>query len=72
MALSMGLYVIGWQHGNIRGQRKEAERIEALRASGFLRQRREEVEGKEGRLPSSGDEGEEAPLEGESGEEVRV
>lgn len=44
MVVCMGLYLVGWQHGNIRGQRKEAERIEALRAGGFLRQRAEEVE----------------------------
>ena len=47
MAVSLGLYLVGWQHGNIRGQRKEAERIEALRASGFLRQREEETRGEE-------------------------
>lgn len=51
----MGLYLIGWQHGNIRGQRKEAERIEALRASGFLQQRQEEVEGVEKRSVSGQD-----------------
>lgn len=44
MALAMGLYLVGWQHANIHGQRKEAERIEALRAGGFLKQRQEETE----------------------------
>ena len=36
MALSMGAYVVAWQAGNKRGQRKEQERIEQLRASGYL------------------------------------
>lgn len=62
MALSLGLYLVGWQHGNIRGQRKEAERIEALRASGFLRQRELETRGEQdGEKRSSADEEEERP-----------
>ena len=38
MALSKGAYIIAWQYGNKRGQRKEAKRIEALRASGWLKE----------------------------------
>ena len=45
MALSMGLYLVGWQHATISGQRKEAARVEALRAGGFLQLRQEETEG---------------------------
>ena len=41
MALSMGLYVVVWKAGNKRGARKEQERIEALRASGFLKEKQE-------------------------------
>lgn len=32
----MGLYVVAWRIGNKRGTRKEQERVEALRASGFF------------------------------------
>jgi hypothetical protein len=39
MALSMGLYIIAWRYGNKRGMRKEQERVEALRASGWLREK---------------------------------
>lgn len=76
MALSLGLYLVGWQHGNIRGQRKEAERIEPLRSSGFLRQREEETRGeREGEKRSSaGQEGEEQDEQEERhrGEEVPI
>ena len=41
MALSMGLYVVVWKAGNKRGARKEQERVEALRASGFLKEKQE-------------------------------
>lgn len=41
MALSMGAYVLAWQYGNKRGQRKEAERIEALKASGWLKEKQD-------------------------------
>lgn len=76
MALSLGLYLVGWQHGNIRGQRKEAERIEALRASGFLRQREEETRGeREGEKRSSAGQEEDEQDEQEErrrGEEVAI
>lgn len=41
MALGMGLYVVAWQYGNKRGVRKEQERVEALRASGFLKEKQD-------------------------------
>ena len=41
MAVCMGIYVVAWQQGNKRGQRKEQERIESLRASGFLKEKQE-------------------------------
>lgn len=41
MALSMGVYVLAWQAGNKRGQRKERERIEQLRASGYLKDKQD-------------------------------
>ena len=41
MALSMAAYVVVWRLGNKRGQRKEAERIEMLRASGYLNEKSE-------------------------------
>ena len=41
MALSMGLYVVAWQYGNKRGARKDQERIEALQASGFLKEKQD-------------------------------
>lgn len=44
MLLSMLAYVIGWQFANKAGQRKEAERIEALKASGWLKEKQEPVE----------------------------
>lgn len=40
MILSMALYGIAWNMGNKRSARKEAERIEALRASGWLDEKR--------------------------------
>jgi len=39
MLLCMIAYGFIWQIGNKRSQRKEAERIEALRASGLLREK---------------------------------
>ena len=47
MAISMGAYVVAWQYGNKRGQRKEAERVEALRASGWLNEKQGESESDE-------------------------
>ena len=47
MALSMAAYVVAWQYGNKRGQRKEQERIEALRQSGYLKEKQEESEEKQ-------------------------
>ncbi len=47
MALSMSLYVGVWKAGNKRGARKERERIEALRASGFLPEKQNGEEGGE-------------------------
>ncbi|GAB7345670.1 hypothetical protein MBLNU457_3954t1 [Dothideomycetes sp. NU457] len=41
MLVSMGLYAIAWQLGNKRSARKEAERIEALKASGWLKEKME-------------------------------
>ena len=41
MALTMASYVFAWRIGNKRGQRKEAERIEALRASGWLKEKQD-------------------------------
>jgi hypothetical protein len=41
MAVSMGLYVIAWQYGNKRGQRKEQERVQALRESGWLKEKQD-------------------------------
>ncbi|KAK8220024.1 hypothetical protein M8818_000440 [Zalaria obscura] len=39
MALAMTLYGIAWNIGNKRSARKEAERIEALKASGWLKEK---------------------------------
>ncbi|PNS19206.1 hypothetical protein CAC42_2383 [Sphaceloma murrayae] len=39
MVLSMILYGVAWQMGNKRSARKEAERIDALRASGWLKEK---------------------------------
>jgi hypothetical protein len=39
MVLSMSLYVVVWKAGNKRGAQKEQERIESLRASGFLKEK---------------------------------
>ena len=39
MAISMALYGLAWQMGNKRSSRKERERIEALRASGWLKEK---------------------------------
>lgn len=44
MALCMTAYVIAWQFANKRGQRKEAERIENLKASGWLKEKQEPEE----------------------------
>ena len=44
MALSMAGYVVAWQYGNKVGQRREAERIEALKASGWLKEKQEPTE----------------------------
>ena len=44
MAVSMGAYVVAWQMGNKRGQRKEQERIEQLRASGYLKDKQKDLE----------------------------
>ena len=41
MILSMVLYGVAWQIGNKRSARKEAERVEALRASGWLKEKEE-------------------------------
>ncbi|GAB7347203.1 hypothetical protein MBLNU459_g3310t1 [Dothideomycetes sp. NU459] len=46
MALSMALYGVAWNIGNKRSARKEAERIENLKASGWLKEK----------LPPSGEE----------------
>jgi hypothetical protein len=46
MAISMGVYVVAWQAGNKRGRRKEQERVEQLRASGYLREKQELVDEK--------------------------
>lgn len=70
MGLSLGLYLVGWQHGNIRGQRKEGERIQALRASGFLRQRQEEME--EERAPKKEEKSRTEESNEDIGEEVRM
>ena len=67
MIVAMALYLLFWEHGNVRGQRKEAERIEALRASGWLRERQEETE-KEGKEKR----GEGRRAESEKGEEVEM
>ncbi|KAF2806532.1 uncharacterized protein BDZ99DRAFT_466102 [Mytilinidion resinicola] len=39
MLLCMVAYGFAWNHGNRISQRKEAERIDALRASGLLREK---------------------------------
>lgn len=39
MAISMALYGIAWQINNKRNTRKEVERVEALRASGWLKEK---------------------------------
>lgn len=47
MLISMALYGVAWQIGNKRSTRIEIERVEALRASGWLDEKRmggEEVE----------------------------
>lgn len=44
MALSMACYVIAWQYGNRVGQKREAERIDALKASGWLKEKQEPAE----------------------------
>ncbi|KAK4984582.1 hypothetical protein LTR66_008452 [Elasticomyces elasticus] len=44
MALAMVAYGIAWQIGNRRSAREESERVEALRASGFLGEKREGAE----------------------------
>lgn len=44
MALSMLAYTIAWRWANKRGQRREAERIESLRASGWLKEKQEEAD----------------------------
>ena len=41
MALCMTAYSFAWQRGNKLGQRREAERVEALRASGWLHEKQE-------------------------------
>lgn len=41
MAVCMGAYVVAWTYGNKRGQRKEAERIEQLKASGWLKEKQD-------------------------------
>ena len=41
MAVSMGLYVVAWQYGNKRGQRREQERVQALRESGWLQEKQD-------------------------------
>lgn len=44
MALSMLVYSFAWRYGNKVGQRREAERIEALKASGWLKEKQEPEE----------------------------
>ena len=44
MLLVMIGYVFAWQAGQKRGRRKERERIEALRASGWLNEKQQETE----------------------------
>lgn len=39
MLVSTALYVVAWQRGNRRSARKEAERIEALKVSGWLKEK---------------------------------
>ena len=46
MIVSMGIYIVGWQYANKKGQKKEAERIEALRATGWLKEKQDEVDEK--------------------------
>ena len=43
----MGLYIVVWHFGNKRGHRKEQERVQALRESGWLKEKQdaEEVDG---------------------------
>ena len=49
MAVSMAAYVVVWRIGNKRGQRKEAERIETLRQSGYLNEKSESEDEKPGK-----------------------
>ena len=39
MLLVMGAYIAVWQYGNKVGRRKEAERIEHLKAEGWLKEK---------------------------------
>ncbi|GAM88965.1 hypothetical protein ANO11243_069990 [Dothideomycetidae sp. 11243] len=41
MAVSMVLYGVAWNMGNKRSRQKEIERVEALRASGWLKEKEE-------------------------------
>lgn len=41
MLISMIIYAFAWKHGNKVGARREAERIEALRASGWLKEKQD-------------------------------
>lgn len=41
MALTLAIYVVGWQYGNRVGVRRERERIENLRASGWLKEKQD-------------------------------
>ncbi|KAF2156698.1 hypothetical protein K461DRAFT_272772 [Myriangium duriaei CBS 260.36] len=47
MILSMALYGVAWNIGNKRSAQKEIERIEALRASGWLKEKEERNGGNE-------------------------
>ena len=51
MAVVMLVYVVAWQYGNRAGQRREAERIEALRASGWLTEKQETGKARHEELP---------------------
>ncbi|KAK5133302.1 hypothetical protein LTR08_007827 [Meristemomyces frigidus] len=44
MALCMIAYSFAWRHGNKVGQKREAERIEAVKASGWLNEKQESDE----------------------------
>lgn len=39
MALSLLIYVLVWQHGNRTDRKREIQRLEALRAQGWLREK---------------------------------